>query len=306
MRRKLCPHGISPGLISILIPIYNHPVAPLVEAIKIQCDEIAMPYEIVAIEDGSSECLEQNGEISSIKDVHYTVHQHNLGRAAIRNYLAEKARFDILLFIDCDSLIVSDDYIKKYLEAMENAMVVYGGTRYTDQVNPVFALHHKFGKMREARSLEARLANPYASFLTNNFCIRKDLFDTIKFDESLTQYGFEDSLLGWELKKREIPITHIENPVLHTGLDTADAFVQKTKLAVENAWTLIASGKMPKSEIRMVQMYTKLQQWGIASIVCGLVATFEGTMLKNLKSRHPKLVYLDLLKLKWSAQAQSR
>jgi hypothetical protein len=183
---------------------------------------------------------------------------------------------------------------------------VYGGTRYADQVNPAFALHHKFGKIREARSLEARVANPYASFLTNNFCIRKDLFDTIKFDESLTQYGFEDSLFGWELKKREIMVTHIENPVLHTGLDYADAFIQKTKLAVENAWTLIASSKMPKSEIRMVQMYSKLQQWGIASIVCGLVETCEGPLLRNLKSAHPKLVYLDLLKLKWSAQAQGR
>jgi hypothetical protein len=214
------------------------------------------------------------------------------------------SRFETLVFIDCDSLIVSNNYIRNYLSAIEQSEVVYGGTHYPAKVDPVYTLHHAYGKAREARNLEARKSNPYTSFLTNNFCIRKSVFKPIKFDESLTQYGFEDSLFGWELKQRSIGITHIENPVLHTGLDTAEAFIQKTKLAVENAWSLINSGKMPESEIRMADVYTRLRKWGLSGLASKVIGAFEQQMLANLKSPSPKLVYLDLLKLKWSASTR--
>jgi len=101
--------------LSILIPCYNWNVYRLILDLSIQCQKEynSSLYEIICIEDGSVNLFENN-KISNLKNVKYEILSNNIGRSAIRNLLAKKAKFEWLLFIDCDSEILTKDFVKKY------------------------------------------------------------------------------------------------------------------------------------------------------------------------------------------------
>ncbi|HEX3009978.1 MAG TPA: hypothetical protein VHO90_20420, partial [Bacteroidales bacterium] len=47
-------------------------------------------------------------------------------------------------------------------------------------------------------------------------------------------YGHEDSVLGIAFYQNDISVVHIENPVLHDGLEPTEVFLSKTKEGVTN------------------------------------------------------------------------
>jgi glycosyltransferase involved in cell wall biosynthesis len=87
-------------MFSILIPIYNFDVRPLVEALVGQCrKELEGEFEILCFDDGSErEYLEKNRQLKVFPEVNYRELPQNLGRARIRNLLAESARFPLSSF----------------------------------------------------------------------------------------------------------------------------------------------------------------------------------------------------------------
>ena len=155
----------------------------------------------------------------------------NQGRSRIRNLLADAAKGQYLLFLDCDSKVVKADYLATYVSALHPDTLLYGGRCYlpTPPADQRYYLHWYYGIHREQQSAEQRQKQPYHSFMTNNFLIPTKQFMAIRFDESLKQYGHEDTLFGMELKNRQVPIVHMDNPLEHTGIEVAEIFLDKTK-----------------------------------------------------------------------------
>jgi len=117
--------------VSILIPIFNFDVRPLVNDLHGQCEACAIAYEILCFDDGSTPQFKMlNKEIWKLPNVIYRDMPQNLGRSAIRNALSRAARFEQLLFMDCDSKVVSTDFIKNYLTHAAPNCLVYGGRCY--------------------------------------------------------------------------------------------------------------------------------------------------------------------------------
>ncbi len=286
-------------MLSILIPVYNYPVSSLVNELDKQCQSAGIDYEIIVMEDGSTKHLTENANLSSLPYVQYVANPKNIGRAAIRNMLAEKAKFEFLLFLDCDSQVDQSYFISRYLETKE-IEVVYGGTKYLPQTDEDYLLHYTYGVEREAKDLHTRINDPHLHFKTNNFAVAKKIFQSVRFDESLTHYGFEDSLFAYELKNRRIPVLHIENPVVHAGLDHTEDFLQKAKQATENAWLLVQSGKIPAEEIRFTKKYNQISKWQMQRLMAVVLSVYEPYFIAYLKKSEPKIVYLDFLKLLWS------
>ena len=114
--------------LSILIPTYNDLCFTLVGDLRQQAEEAEIDYEILVGDDGSTdaEVIEKNRKICKWPHCHYLIQIQNIGRAAIRNFLAKEAHHDWLLFIDSDMTIARVDYLSKYL-AMEGSEVVDGG-----------------------------------------------------------------------------------------------------------------------------------------------------------------------------------
>ena len=88
--------------------------------------------------------------------------------------------------------------------------------------------------MEGTKKAAERNKHPHASFSTFNVLIERSVFSKIRFNEELKQYGYEDTLLGYQLKKAGINILHIDNGLIHEGLESNRDFLTKTKLGIEN------------------------------------------------------------------------
>lgn len=303
-------------MLSILIPIYNFDIRKLVNDLHSQCLRSKIDFELICLDDGSkNEFKLINREVTVLPNVIYEELKVNLGRSKIRNQLGQMARFDYLIFMDCDSKVVSESYISNYLKVHKSETfkikdfskaLIYGGRCYQSKSpeNPNHLFHWTYGISREQNTPNERQKKPYHSFMTNNFWVPKKVFLEIKFDETLTQYGHEDTLFGLELMKRKIPIIHIDNPLEHIGLEDADVFLDKSKKAIQNLYYL--SKKNDLIETKLLKYYHHLKRFGLAKVMGMGFDIFEPFLLKNLKSNHPNLKLFDIYKLGYLCKIASK
>ena len=118
-------------MLSVLVPIYNFDSRKLVSQLVNQCDKQKILFEIICFDDFSIEKFKLiNRSMIGHYGVSYIEMPENYGRAKIRNKLAQNARFENLLFLDCDSKIGHKSFIKKYLTHLNAADVIAGGRKY--------------------------------------------------------------------------------------------------------------------------------------------------------------------------------
>ena len=241
-------------MISVCIPVYNFNITALVNELVKQCEQMNIPTEIIVIDDCSEEFKTDNQRVS--KNVKYIDLPKNIGRAKIRNRFLEYANYQYLMFLDCDSLVVREDFLSKYLEVLKNEPnVICGGRIYPGQSpgrNKMLSWKH--GIYKESLPAEVRRLNPNKSFMTNNFVVARTCLEKIKFDERITKYGHEDTLFGYELAKSNIEITHIDNPVLNGDIETNEVFLQKTKYGVINLVHILNFLEYDKDFIKNVNL----------------------------------------------------
>ena len=189
-------------------------------------------------DDGSSPEYRAKYQALEGDGVRLIVSEKNIGRSAIRNRLAMEAAGDHLLFIDADAMIkgTAEAYLLKWVPMMNTARVICGGVLYpeTEPGDPDKLLRWEYGRQREQKKASERNKHPHFTFSTFNFLIEKSVFSKIRFNEELKQYGHEDTLLGYQLKKAGIDILHIDNGLIHDGLESNREFLNKTKLGIEN------------------------------------------------------------------------
>jgi len=291
-------------MLSILIPVYNFDIRKLVKQLHKQGILLPIPFEIICSDDGSDEeFIQLNKEIEIFNHVSYELQKENLGRSKIRNHLASRANYEFLLFMDCDSMTTDENYLKNYVLLLDQSKLLYGGRTYQDFApqDSEYYLHWFYGKNREVSSAEKRSKAPYKSFMTNNFLIPSAIFNQIKFDEELTQYGHEDSLFGLELKKLKIDILHIDNPLEHIGIEKSEIFIKKTEQALQNLYFL--NQKHQLQEIKILKYFLFIQQYHLSFIVSIIFRLIKKPMIKNLYSQKVNLWYFDFYKL-WYLQSR--
>ncbi len=296
-------------MISILIPCYDYSVYNLVCELKNQCDTLAVEYEIICQDDASgSELNRENEKINTLHNCFFYSNTENLGRGKNRNSLAKKSKFNWLLFLDCDTKPTTALFIQNYLKAIENkeTSVVFGGLAY-EAIRPQSdqLLRWVYGKKRESIDYLERKKNPYATTLTSNLLIKKSVFESILFSNSITQYGYEDALFVSDLKKQSILIEHIDNAVFHLNLETSILFLEKTKVALDNLVDLSIQGTFSANESKLLTQYYRLKKLGLVTITRRLFSVFESILRFNLVSKHPKLVLFDVYKLGYFCQKKS-
>jgi hypothetical protein len=289
-------------MLSICIPVYNYSVEKLVKQLSEQCEESNTPFEINIFEDGSdSEFVNLNKIVTKYKNTNHHISQTNIGRSAARNHLAKISKFDKLIFIDCDSELPSDNYVKNFIENSQHN-VVCGGTVYIEeQYKKEFSLRFKYGIKREMTSAASRNKQPNLSFTTNNFLISKSIFDKIKFREFLKDYGHEDSLFGYELKQNELIIKHIDNPVIHCGLEPNSVFLEKSLKAINNLVIIKNDTSIDPdfiNDIRLIRKQKKIASIGLSVFVKIFFNIFEKNIKNHLiKSTNPSLFWFNFYKL---------
>lgn len=254
-------------MISILIPVYNYDVTALVADLRNQCILENLEYEIIIIDDCSTNIILPDTNLLSDKRIKFERLYINVGRSRIRNLLASKATFNHLLFLDCDSDVSKNtNFIKTYALNLGKSDVQYGGTMYTSNKPEFnFRLHWTYGKEVESPKADIRAAKPFESFKTNNFIVQKSVFEKVRFDETINSYGYEDYKFATELNANGYAILHINNEVMHNGLNENEDFLYKTEISLKTLAKLFNGHQI--EETKLIKWYLHLRNWKTLGMV---------------------------------------
>lgn len=286
-------------MLSIAIPIYNRDVTKLVHTLLKQCHKAGMPFQILCFDDFSSEKFRQlNRPLGSIIHVNYTEMTENMGRSRIRNWLGKAAFYDYILFLDSDSVIRNKNFIKNYLKFTQPDTLICGGRQYSASKprSKKKMLHWKYGIRRESLAPKKRNKDPYMNFHSNNFIVPSSIFNTHYFDESIEGYGYEDLFYAETLRKNQIKILHIDNPVVHDGLEIHTEFIKKTENSIKNLALLYTSGKLTKT--RLILGYERLRDYNLISSFKWSYEKLKKKVEDNFLSANPSISLFNLWKLR--------
>lgn len=289
---------VSEGL-SVLVPVYNWDCSNLLKELHRQGRAIASGFELLVADDCSSDLTLKEkvaSTASALEGCRYFALDSNKGRAAIRNFLADNAVYDKLLFIDCDAETDSDTFLAAYMAVAGQASVICGGLRHPDRLPaPGKELRYRYEKAADRhRSAKFRSRHPYDNFTPFSFLIDRSVFQSVRFDEGITAYGYEDVEFGMCLESRGVPILHIDNPLIHTGIDDNADYLAKTDAAVS---TLLQAENSVGNGSKLLNTYRNLSRLHLAAPVRCLGRVAYPFIRRNLTGRHPVLLLFSFYKL---------
>ncbi|MEL4898180.1 glycosyltransferase family 2 protein [Crocosphaera sp. Alani8] len=258
--------------ISVVIPTYNR--KPILEkclkALEKQelKDDKVSGYEVVLVDDGSTdgtlEWLEENKHnfphVSRFS-------QDHLGPAAARNLGVNKAKGDIIIFIDSD-LVVTETFLQSHANALVEGRKKLGNDRL-----------FTYGAVINTCNFDDPRSEPYkitdysaAYFATGNVAIARKWLEKVGlFDTRFQLYGWEDLELGVRLKELglklikcpEAPGYHWHPPFNLAQIpNLIDKEIQRGRMGV------LFYQKHPTFEVRLMIQMTLLHRilWGILSL----------------------------------------
>lgn len=284
-------------MLSVCIPVYNWDVRNLVFSVHQQCLNAKIEFEILVVDDFSTnQDVQAFNQSISLSHFRYIGLEANVGNAEARNVLARSTQNNWLLFLDSDMIPAQDNFIEKYLHEIEldDFDIMSGGILYEENVAPEFKLKWTHGTKTEEQ-IEHK--DPYLEIRGNNFLVRKEIFLANPFGGLPESYGYVDTHFGLKLKMAKARVKIIDNPCVHLGLETNENFIRKYKTALRNAFWMMNNQPEMADNLRIIQTYKKIKNWGLVKPIGFFFNLFEKWMLKNLHSKNPSLFVFQLYKL---------
>ena len=280
-------------MLSILIPTFNDDITPLVERLCREIEGIETPVEIIVGDDHSTRAAAYSN-LQNLKSVVVFRNTENLGRTATRDLLAKKASYDTLLFLDADVMPAQGNFIKNYLSAIGKSQVVFGGVQYKkEKPEHALLLRWVYGKQREAKTAQERQRNPFY-IISQNLMIDKNVFLAVNAPE-IERYGW-DNVFSFQLYQQGVTVNHIENTVVHMGLESCDSYLSKVQQAM---YTLVWAEKNDRisQDFTLIQkFYNTLKGFGLAGLLRRSLTLCLPIMRLQLASEFPSVRVLDLYK----------
>jgi hypothetical protein len=209
-------------------------------------DPKASEVEIVLVDDGTGDAAldsKVRAAIDSWPGPATLVRFHvNQGRSAARNRAIKAARGAYILFIDADMLPGDDRYLTRYFDIIKKqaSAVVFGGFRASPaSVDHDTLLNFNLASRDDCKSARERAPRGPIAVASNNLLVRRDVFEFEAFDASFTGWGWEDTEWAMRVVFAGYGLTHIDNPAIHTGLDSTQAMLRKYKEAGPNLRRLL-------------------------------------------------------------------
>jgi glycosyltransferase involved in cell wall biosynthesis len=221
-------------ILSVVVPTMNkvellrHTLA----ALKLQDPGIGRPWEIVVVNDGSTDStadylssLDGTGSDPLLRVVSPP---HNVGRAKARNLGANSAQGRWILFMD-DDIVAPPGLLSAHLDLLEKHPG--SGTIGYAVTDPAIAdaTHFSYLDSRGVAKLSSGPA-PGRFFVTQNAAIPREAFLSIGgFDEEFSSYGFEDMEVAFRLEDQAgVSFQALVHPVpLHAHHHTLDEYLEK-------------------------------------------------------------------------------
>ena len=297
-------------MLSILIPTYNYNVVPLVERLKEQSDASSIEYEIIILDDASTDVSisEKNKiELDQKDKVSYIISKKNRGREKTRQKLAEKANFHWLLFLDADIFPKENDCIERFISSIdEESKLIFGGIAYQTKIPPDNkVLRWNYGKSREEISVDKRNKDKYLTINSGGFLIDKRTFLDINSQITWGNYGL-DILFTFSLLDKNIPVKHIDNPLYHLGLETNQEYIIKSKKAVETIYFLQNKRLISSSYSSLQKSYIRMKKFRMVGVFRFFIKRFISMIEKKLISKKTSLYLFDLYRLFYFSELSTK
>ena len=186
--------------VSVVIPTYNRKpiLKKCLKALEKQkLNNNIGNYEVIVVDDGSTD-----GTTTWIRNnknllPHVVLYEQEHGGPALgRNLGVMKSKYEIIIFIDSD-LIVLDNFIVCHVDRLMSCWKKNNKKCFTygSVINTSNFMHPE-------SEIYKLTDNSFAYFATGNVAISKELLLNVGlFDTSFTLYGWEDLELGERLKK---------------------------------------------------------------------------------------------------------
>src|SRR5690606_5274494 len=242
--------------------------------------------------------------IQEIEHCTYILSEKNAGRTATRNALAQCAQYNRLLFMDADVLPKNDDFIKKFDIKNLKADLIFGGITYEE--NPPEKgqiLRWKYGKAREDNPVSERNKNPYFFVISGALLIDKKIF--LQANSYLGNVYGADILFILNLEKLNAEVMHIDNPVVHLGLESNSSFIEKTKRGLETLVMFESEGKVSDNYRSIQKAYLKLKKYRLIRLFIFTGKLLHALIETNLKSANPSLLLFDVYRLSFFARLKN-
>lgn len=304
--------------LSILIPVRNYDAGQLVADFLHLARHEGVEIEVIVADDASTIPLTWTKQFAGNERFRLIRHTKNQGRARTINHLAEEARAPWLLIVDCDAQVPPTFSLLTYLRATTSAPsevtfptaphtaetslsevtfpAVCGGLRHPASLpNPDVTLRYRYERRADRRrSAAQRNRHPYSQLSTFSLLILRSVFLAVRFDDSITEYGHEDTLFGAELQRRHIPLLHIDNPLIHLGLEPNAIFLTKTETSLRILHRL---APQLQTHSHLLVAVRRLSRLHLAAPVRLLYRLTRPLLRRNLLGRHPLLPLFSFYKL---------
>lgn len=198
--------------ISVIIPTYNR-------ALKLEKNLQALKkqtlskndFEIIIVDDGSGketqELLKKFQE--SLPQLNW-IHKENGGAASARNLALQKAKGEIVLFLD-DDVYASPDLLEHHFQFHqknpEKEKTCLGYLQWTpnEEITPLMKWMTEGwkGPLMDFHNKKSGDLLTFWHFYTANLSVKKNLLQDEKFNEGFHSYGWEDTELAYRLWKKK-------------------------------------------------------------------------------------------------------
>ncbi|WP_426475504.1 glycosyltransferase family 2 protein [Chryseobacterium balustinum] len=285
--------------ISVCIPVYNFDIKNLVIALRTEIQTNQIDAEIILIDDASDNRFNEIYKEASVYTNQFLFLDKNIGRSKIRNLFLKHTKGDYLLFLDCDAKIDNTDFLKNYLQEIEQnrgVEVIYGNFKIDSAY--LKTLRNRYSVEREIFSGDR--TSDFSVFKTVNFIIQRKTFIKFPFDETLANYGYEDYVFAKKMELNQVKFSAINNPVIHIDDTPNEVFLAKTETAMNSLFQLskFVENENYIKDIKVLRMARKIKNLGFSKL---FIFLYEGLVkkiiLKNLLSENPNVKYLDVYKL---------
>lgn len=292
--------------LSILIPTYNNVCFELVRSLQAQASLLSVSasdfkYEIIVADDGSTDktTIEGNRIINTLPHCRYIEREKNVGRAAIRNFLAKEAQYPWLLFIDSNMNVINNEYLANYQKEEEESDVIYGGYQIKRDADTQERLKYNLRYIFELAGVQngdyrLRQINPYGDFHTSNFIAKRSIMLKYPFDERFFHYGYEDVLWGKTLKDNQISIHHVDNPLGYEHFIGNMSFINKTE---ESLHTLYQFRKELQGYSKIISYANKVKGWHLYAPCQRLFPLLSLPIKARLTGNKPSIFLFNIYKL---------
>jgi glycosyltransferase involved in cell wall biosynthesis len=278
--------------LSILIPSYNSICIEMVKRLHAQCCSIAQPFqfEMIVADDGSTdpEVVKANKAIEQLESCTFLCKESNTGSAATRNYLAQHARYEWLLFLDCDMTVPDSRFVERYLRYTTHDVVNGGISIGKGKKSNLRYLYEHHAERRH--TAEMRNKAGFKEFRSTNFLIKRALILQYPFDERFKHSGYEDVLFGKTLSLKGASILHINNPLVLDNFEDNNNYMQKCE---RNLRTLYQFQDELQGYSRLLDLANRLPR----PLVRYLHRHYRLWERRLLTGNHPSLLLFNLYRL---------